>query len=99
MEQREDPHRSVGRDEVEVGHPASQQGVSVAEVVGDVEAGEETGEALARPVEAQHLLHRVAQCLDPGVGPLDNGLRHRVPQRSSSGRVPLCVVGVQQAVW
>ncbi len=55
VEQLEDPERAVGGCEVEVGHPPSQQRMSVAEVVVDIQPGDDAGEPLARLVHDHEL--------------------------------------------
>ena len=50
VQQLEDPQRAVGGDEVEIGHAASEQRVSLAEVVVDVQAEHHRGESPARLV-------------------------------------------------
>ncbi len=53
VQQGEDPQRAVGGDQVEIGHAAPEQRVSLAEVVMNVQAGHHRGEPLARLVHAQ----------------------------------------------
>ena len=68
VQQREDPQRAVGGDEVEIGHAAPEQRVPLAEVVVDVQAGHHRGEALARLVHAEELGDGLAQGLGAVVG-------------------------------
>ena len=51
VQQGEDPQRAVGGDQVEIGHAASEQRVSLAEVVMNVQTGHHRGESSceARP--------------------------------------------------
>jgi len=98
VQQAEHPHRSAGGDQVEIGHAAAEQRVSLTEVVVDVEAGDHPGEPLARLVQDQQLRHQVAQGVETRIGAREHCLRHRVLQHASSDRVPLGLVGVQQAV-
>ena len=55
MQQGEDPQRAVGGDQVEIGHAASEQRVSLAEVVVDVQTEHHRGEASARLVRHEEL--------------------------------------------
>jgi hypothetical protein len=48
VQQSEEPHRPVCGDQVEIGHAASQQGVSLIELVPKIETGHPAGESLAR---------------------------------------------------
>ena len=50
VQQLEDPERAVGGHEVQIGHAASEQRVSLAEVVVDVQPGDDPGEPFARLV-------------------------------------------------
>src|SRR6202022_2375880 len=99
MEEGEYPQRALGGDQVEIGHAAPEQRVSLTEVVMNVQAGHHRGEPLARLVHAQQLGHAVAQGLDTLVRSEERGLRHGVAQHAGSDRVPLAVVGIQQAFW
>ncbi len=98
MEEGEYPHRAVGGDQVEIGHAASEQRVSLAEVVVNVQAGHPRGEPRARLVHAQELGHGLAQRLDAIVGAQERDLRHRVAEHAGGDRVALGVVGVEEAV-
>ncbi len=64
VQQGEDPQRAVGGDQVEIGHAASEQRVSLAEVVVNVQTGHHRGESFARLVHAEQLGYGVAQRLD-----------------------------------
>ena len=97
VQQGEDPHRAVGGDQVEIGHAASEQRVSLAQVVVDVQAGHHRGESFPRLVHAQQLGHGVAQHLDAIVGAHERDLRHRGAQHAGGDRVALGVVGIQEA--
>jgi hypothetical protein len=55
VQEAEHPYRAAGGDQVEIGHAAAQQRVSLTEVVVDVEAGDHPGEPLAGLVQAQQL--------------------------------------------
>ena len=59
--------RAVGGDQVEIGHAAPEQGVSLTEVVMDVQAGHHPGVPLAGLVHAQQIGHGVAQGVDSRV--------------------------------
>ena len=61
VQQREDAQRAVGGDQVEIGHPASEQRVALAEVVVDAQAGHLRAEAPARLVHRQQLADGLAQ--------------------------------------
>ena len=97
MQQGEDPQRAVGGDQVEIGHAASEQRVALAEVVVDVQAGHHRAEPSARLVHAQELGHAVAQRLGAIVDARERDLRHRVAEHAGTDRVPLAVVGIEQA--
>ena len=97
MQQGEDPQRAVGGDEVEIRHAASEQRVSLAEVVVDVQAGHHRGESAARLVHAEKLGHAVAQGLGAIVDAQQRDLRHRVLEHAGTDRVPLGLVGIQEA--
>ena len=98
VQQLEDPQRAVGGHEVQIGHAASEQRMSLAEVVVDVQPGDDPGEPFARLVHARQLRHHLDQGLDALVLALERGLSHRVPERAGSDRVALVVVGVQEAL-
>ena len=68
MEQGEDPNGTIGGDQVEVRHAASEQRVSLTEVVVDVKAGRHRREAPAGLFQGEELGDDVAQCLDVFVG-------------------------------
>ena len=61
VEQLEDTERAVGaapgrgRHEVQIGYPASEQRMALAELVADVQPGDEPGEPSARLVHARQL--------------------------------------------
>ena len=97
VQQGEYPQRAVGGDQVEIGHAAPEQRVSLTEVVVNVQAGHHRGEPLARLVHAQQLGHGVAQGVDAVVGAGERGLRHGVAQHAGGDRVPLGMVGIEQA--
>ena len=63
MQQSEHAARTVGGVQVEIGHAAPEQRVSLPEVVVDVEPGDHRGDALAGLVHAQHVEHGVAERL------------------------------------
>jgi hypothetical protein len=98
VEQLEDAERAVGGHQVQIGHPASEQRMSLAEVVVDVQPGDEPREPPARLVHARQLRHDIDQSLHPVVPSLKRRLRHRVLERSGSNRVTLVVVRVQEAL-
>jgi hypothetical protein len=64
VQEGEDPQRAVGGDEVEIGHAASEQRVSLAEVVMNVQTRQLRGESSSRLVHAEELGDGLAQ----GVG-------------------------------
>src|SRR5580765_6651877 len=99
VEEGEYAHRSTGRDHVEIGHAASEQRMSLAQVVMDVQAGHHRGESFAWLVHAQQLGHGVAQCVDAIVDTHECDLRHRVAQYAGSDRVSLGVVGIEETLW
>jgi len=98
VQEGEDPQRTGGCDELEIGHAATQQRVSRPEVVPDVQAGHHPGEASTRFVHAEELGHDVAQGLGAIVGTHERDLRHRGAQHTGGDRVSLGMVGIQQAV-
>jgi len=57
----EDPERAVGGRDVQIGHPASEQRMSLAEVVVDVQTAEGPDEPLARLVHARELRRHIDQ--------------------------------------
>ena len=97
VEEREHPQRAVSRDQIEIGHPTSEQWVPLAKVVVDVQAGHHGPEAFARLVHAQELGHTIPQCLRAFVRATKRDLRHRVAKDTGRDRVALGVVGVQEA--
>ena len=99
MQQGEDPQRAVGGDQVEIGHAAPEQRVSLAEVVMDVQTGHHRGEPLARLVHAEQLGHGLAQGVGAVICAEQRDLRHRVAQHAGSDRVPLGMVRIEEAFW
>jgi hypothetical protein len=83
--------------QVEAGH-VTDEGVSLADVVLNVESGEHPGDVSARLVHAEQLGHGVAQGLVTIVGAAERDLCHGVAQDSGTGGVPFGVVGVQQTL-
>ena len=83
--------------QVQVGHAAPEQRVPLAEVVVDVQAGHHRADPLGRLVQAQQLSHGVAQGVDARVGAGERGLRHGGAQHAGRDRMPLDVVGAQEA--
>jgi hypothetical protein len=71
VQQLEDPQRAVGGHEVQIGHPASEQGVALAKVVMDVQPGSDRGEPFARLVDARELRHDIDQGLRALVAALE----------------------------
>ena len=98
MEQLEDPERAAGGHEVQVGHAASEQRMSLAEVVANVQPGDHPGEELARLVHLRELRHDLDHRLHALVTALERGLRHRVPERAGSDRMALVLIRVQEAL-
>ena len=97
VQQLEDPQWAVGGDQVEIGHAASEQRVSLAEVVMDVQAEHHRGEAVASLVRAEQLGNGLAQGLRAFVLAAERDVRHRGAQHAGGDRVTLGVVGVQEA--
>ena len=97
VQKADDPQRPVGGDEVKIGHAASEQWVSLAEIVVDVQTGHHRREPLARLVHPKELGDGVAQCLRTVIFATTNDRRHCVAQHAGSDRMPLGVVGVEQA--
>src|SRR4029079_11006309 len=50
VQQRENPQRAVGGDDVEIGHAPTKQRMAVAEIVANIETGHDAGEPRARVV-------------------------------------------------
>jgi len=98
VQQLEDSPRAFGGDEVEVGHAASEQRMSLPEVVVDVEPGDDPREPFARLVHARQLRHDVDQRLRTLVLALERRQSHRLLEPAGSDRVTLVVVGIQEAV-
>src|SRR5262249_21677690 len=67
MQQGEHPQWAVGGDQVQIGHAAPEQRVSLAEVVVDVETRHHPGEPLPGLLHAEELRDALAQGLDPVV--------------------------------
>src|SRR5262249_27701249 len=98
VEQREHARGTLGGAQVQVGHAATEQWVSVSQVVVDIETGDHPGEPLARLVHAQQLGHGVAEGLVAVIGGAQRNLSHRVVQDAGTDRMPFGVVGVQETV-
>ena len=97
VQQLEDPERAIGGHEVQIGHPASEQGMSLAEVVVDVQPGADPDEPFAGLVHARQLRHQLDQGIHALVSTLEHGQSHGVPKRSGSDRVALVVIRVEEA--
>ena len=63
VQQREDPQRPVGGDQVEIGHAAPEQRVSLAEVIVNAKTRHLRGQSFMRLIHAEELGHDVAQGL------------------------------------
>jgi hypothetical protein len=61
VQQRVDAQRAIGGDQVEIGHPTADQGVAVADVVVNVQAGHHRRESPAGLVHLEQLRHDLAQ--------------------------------------
>jgi hypothetical protein len=97
VQQGEDPHRTVGGEQVEIGHAAPEQRVPIAEVIVNVQPGHLRAVPRARLVHTQQFGHGRAQRVDARVGPGERRLRHGGAQHAGADRVLLGMVGVQQA--
>jgi len=97
VQQREHSHGAIHSRQVQVGHAAPQQRMSLTEVIRDVEARDHGGDVLARLVHTQQLHHRVAQCNGPGVRCAERPLCHGVPQHPRGNRVALGLIRVEEA--
>ena len=102
VQQGVDAQRAVGGDQVEVGHPASEQrvphvDVGGAEVVLNDQAGHRRGESRARLVRREELGNGLPQRRRALVCAAKRDERHRGAQHAGSDRVALGVVGVQEA--
>src|SRR2546423_14250455 len=72
--------------------------MSLAEVVMNVQPGDDPGEPFARLVHARQLRHDIDQSLDALVRALEPGLSHRVLERTGSDRVALVLIRIQEAL-
>ena len=98
MEEGEDPQRAVGGDQVEIGHAAPEQRVSGAEVVANVQTRHHRGPSLARLVHLHQLGNGLAQRGRPFVAAAERRLRHGGLEHARPDRMPLGVVGIEQAL-
>ena len=99
VQQGEYPQRAVGGDQVEIGHAAPEQRVSLTEVVMDVQTGHHRGESFAGLVHAEEFGNGVAQGLGAVVwAAKKRHLRHRGAQHARSDRVPFGMIGIEEAV-
>ena len=98
MQQCEDAKRSVSRDQVEIGHAATDQRVAFAEIVPDAQAGHLRGELSARFIDHKELGHDVPQRRRAIVGAQERDLRHRHAQHARRDRVPLGMIGVEECL-
>ncbi len=64
----------------------------------DVETGNHRSVFLARPVHLKQLGHQLAQSLVTGVAAIERGDRQSVAQDPRADRVPLGMVGIEQAL-
>ena len=90
----EDSQRAAGGDQVEIGHTSSQQRVSLAEVIVNVQAGLHRGEPSPRLVHAEELGNYFAQCLRAFVLAPKSDRGHRVAQHAGGDRVALGMVAM-----
>jgi hypothetical protein len=95
VQQGEDPLRAVGGDQVEIGHAASEQRVSLAEVVMKVQTRHHREVLLASRVHLQQFGKHLAQGPATIVTAVDRGERHGVAQHAGTDWVPLGMVGIQ----
>jgi hypothetical protein len=86
VQEGEDPQLAVGGDQVEIGHAASEQRVSLTEVVMNVKARHHPGKTFARLVHAEELGNAVAQGLRALGWAAKRDLRHRVAQHAGGAR-------------
>ena len=98
MQQGEDPQRAACGDQVEVGHAASKQRMSLAKVVMNIQTAHHCSQAAARLVAHQELGDGVAQGLRAFIRAAQRHMRHGGAQYAGGNRVTLGVVGIQQAV-
>ncbi len=98
VQQLEDAERACRRHEVEIGHPAPEQGMPVAEVVADVEARCESRDPPTRFVHLRELGDQVDHGLHPFVAALERRQRHRVTERPCGHRMALPLIGVEEAL-
>ena len=95
VQKAEDPQQPVGGDEVKIGHAASEQWVSLAEIAVDVETGHHQPRTAcaARPSRGAQRWCRAV----PSYGHLRDEERDCVAQHAGSDRVALALVGIQEA--
>ncbi|GCC45157.1 hypothetical protein chiPu_0029431, partial [Chiloscyllium punctatum] len=98
VQQCEDPSRAARRDQIEIGHAASEQWMTVAELVMQVEARHHRGKAAARLLHAQQFGDHLAQRLAARIGAVERDVRHGVAQYAGRHRMPLGLIAVEQAV-
>jgi hypothetical protein len=97
VQQLEDSERAAGGDQVQIGHAASEQRMSLAEVVVNVQPGPDPDEPPARLVHGRQLRHQIDQGLDALVLALERPQSHRVLEDAGHDRMALILVGVQEA--
>ncbi len=93
----EDARAASGGLHVEVWHTPTEQWMSSADVVVNVEPTQHPGEVPARLVHAQQLTQLLPQRLVAIIGRRQCHLRHGVVQHPRTGRMPLGVIRVVQA--
>ena len=72
--------------------------MSLAEVVVNVQPGDDPGKPFARLVHARQLRHHIDHSLDALVPALERGLSHRVLEYSGSDRVALVLIRVEEGL-
>ena len=98
VQQRKDPQRTVGGDQIEIGHPASQQRMPHPKIVMNVQPGHSRSERPARLVHRQQLGDDFAQCPAALVRAEQRDLRHRRAQDARTDWMSLGVIRIQQTI-
>src|SRR5690606_5216204 len=96
VQQRVDPTCAGGCRNGEIGHAASAQGMSVAEVVANRETGHLRGDMPARLVHCEELRGVLAERSRAVVPATKGGGCHRVAQYTGGDRVTLRMIGIEE---
>jgi hypothetical protein len=91
----EQPQVAIGTSKIEVGHPAPEQLVSLAQIIVEAQSRLHRSYTFARLVRGEELGDYAAQRLGAVVGTVKRNLCHRIPQHAGGDGVVLGVVGIQ----